>query len=241
MDEVSPIEVHPAKILSVLYSFLGKNEKLGLTGRANKDIGILATSRLYKIQDKTFAFTPQRFDVSRNYMDCDTSLMMTTLEYGLNYLSTCWGTSGRPILTLILGDNMLGKIVKFQSTNVSILIILDNGKIHPAMMSTLRKLNSGYINGTRVSLGTFENFMSTACVTNLSFLGSVERGQPEKLLPEIEKFLTAQIGRSVTGVYELLKSQAAPSGGAGSAAKRKLAMRGSIKRSRSLKLSEVRK
>jgi hypothetical protein len=51
----------------------------------------------------------QRFDFSRNYMDCDTSLMMTTLEYGLNYLSTCWSAMGRPIITLIMGDNMLGK------------------------------------------------------------------------------------------------------------------------------------
>ena len=50
----------------------------------------------------------QRFDFSRNYMDCDTSLMMTTLEYGLNYLSTCWSAMGRPIITLIMGDNMLG-------------------------------------------------------------------------------------------------------------------------------------
>ena len=168
--------------------------------------------------------------------------MMTTLEYGLNYLSTCWGTSGRPILTLILGDNMLGKLRnnnKLFLTWIKFGTFLDNKQIHPAMMSTLRKLNSGYINGTRVSLGSFDNFMSTACVTNLSFLGSVENGHPEKLLPDVEKFLTEQIGRPVTGVYELLKSQAVPS--AGPSAKRKLAMRGSIKRSRSLKLSEVRK
>ena len=42
-------------------------------------------------------------------MDCDTSIMMTTLEYGLNHLATCWGTSGRPLITLILGETMLGE------------------------------------------------------------------------------------------------------------------------------------
>ena len=57
--------------------------------------------------EQQFCF--QRFDFSRNYMDCDTSLMMTTLEYGLNYLSTCWSAMGRPIITLIMGDNMLGR------------------------------------------------------------------------------------------------------------------------------------
>ena len=39
----------------------GKNDKLGLSGRKNRDIGILTTSKLYKIQDKIFAFTPQVF------------------------------------------------------------------------------------------------------------------------------------------------------------------------------------
>ena len=75
VDEVAPVEVHPARVLSKLYAYLGKNDKLGLTGRKSKDIGILTTSKLYKIQDKIFAFTPQRFDVSRNYMDCDISLV----------------------------------------------------------------------------------------------------------------------------------------------------------------------
>ena len=108
--EVAPVEVHPARVLSKLFSFLGRNERLGLSGRKNREIGILMTSKLYRIQGKLFAFTPQRFDFSRNYMDCDTSLMVSTLEYGLNSLATCWSTSGRPTITLILGENMLGRV-----------------------------------------------------------------------------------------------------------------------------------
>ena len=81
--EAAPFEVHSAKILSELFTylgmgiilisllvititciklffiFIGRNEKLGLSGRKSRDIGVLATSRLYKIQDKIFAFTPQ--------------------------------------------------------------------------------------------------------------------------------------------------------------------------------------
>ena len=30
-----------------------------MSGRKNRDVGILTTSKLYKIQDKIFAFTPQ--------------------------------------------------------------------------------------------------------------------------------------------------------------------------------------
>lgn len=128
LKEVSNIEVHPARVLSHLYTFLGRSEKLGLTGRRNRDVGILTTSKLYKIQDKIFAFTPQRFDFSRNYMDCDPSLLVTTLEYGLNYLSRCWATSGRPTISLVMGQNML-----------------ENGKLPSAMAAMFKKLKSGIL------------------------------------------------------------------------------------------------
>lgn len=38
---------------------LGRNEKLGLSGRKSHDVGILSTSKLYTLQDRIFAFTPQ--------------------------------------------------------------------------------------------------------------------------------------------------------------------------------------
>lgn len=57
--EVAPIEVQPARVLSHLYTYLGRNKKLGLTGRKSRDVGILSTSKLYTLQDRIFAFTPQ--------------------------------------------------------------------------------------------------------------------------------------------------------------------------------------
>lgn len=38
---------------------LGRNKKLGLSGRKSRDVGILSTSKLYSLGDKIFAFTPQ--------------------------------------------------------------------------------------------------------------------------------------------------------------------------------------
>ena len=62
---------------------------------------------------------------------------------------------------------------------------LDQGKIPLAMITTMKKLKSGYINGTRVSLGHMNDFLSTSCITNLSFLGSAEDGRPDKLNPQV--------------------------------------------------------
>lgn len=56
--DISPIKIYPAKALGHLYSFLGKNEHLGLTGRPVTDIGSLATGKLYKIKNQILAFTP---------------------------------------------------------------------------------------------------------------------------------------------------------------------------------------
>ncbi|XP_053203224.1 probable phosphorylase b kinase regulatory subunit alpha [Panonychus citri] len=57
--EVSPIEVQPARVLSHLYAYLGRNKKLKLSGRQSRDVGILSTSKLYSLHDRIFAFIPQ--------------------------------------------------------------------------------------------------------------------------------------------------------------------------------------
>lgn len=50
-----------------------------------------------------------------------------------------------------------------------------------AMITTMKKLKSGYINGTRVTLGNLGDFLSTSAITNLSFLGSQEDGYPDSM------------------------------------------------------------
>lgn len=52
-------QVQPARVLSHLYTYLGRNKKLGLSGRKSRDVGILSTSKLYSLKDRVFAFTPQ--------------------------------------------------------------------------------------------------------------------------------------------------------------------------------------
>ncbi len=55
------------------------------------------------------------------------------------------------------------------------------------MLKTMRKLKDGYLNETRVRFGFYDEFISTACIVNLSFLGCGERGMPEKMLPQVER------------------------------------------------------
>ena len=186
--QVAGVEVQPASMLSRLYTFLGRSKKLGLSGRRSLDVGIQATSRFYRIQDRVFVFTPQSFDKKMNYTDSDPCLAMSTLQYALNYLATSWSQQGRPTVTLILTADMVDT---------------ERASIPDSIIRTIKKLSSGYIYGTRVVLGTHQEFVPTSASVELAFLGDIENGLPDTLDPEVARYLdTCQhhvFGGSVLG------------------------------------------
>ncbi|XP_024889881.1 probable phosphorylase b kinase regulatory subunit alpha isoform X1 [Temnothorax curvispinosus] len=214
--EVAPIEVQPAKVLSHLYTYLGRNKKLGLLGRKSRDVGILSTSKLYSLNDKIFAFTPQLTDMTRFYIASDYELMIDIFKGEINFLKSSWQNMlGRPLVVMPLKN-----------------IHLDQGKIPLAMITTLKKLKSGYINGTRVSLGNLNDFLSTSCITNLSFLGSSEDGRPDKLNPQIQQYLEEHLMRPFPHRAGLL-NKPGPIRGAKNL-RRRMSVKGAIKKTRSI-------
>ncbi|XP_016904315.1 probable phosphorylase b kinase regulatory subunit alpha isoform X3 [Apis cerana] len=213
--EVAPIEVQPAKVLSHLYTYLGRNKKLGLSGRKSRDVGILSTSKLYSLNDKIFAFTPQLTDMTRFYIASDYELMIDIFKGEINFLKSSWQNMlGRPLVVMPLKN-----------------IHLDQGKIPLAMITTMKKLKSGYINGTRVSLGNLNDFLSTSCITNLSFLGSSEDGRPDKLNPQVQQYLEEHLMRAFPHRTGLLNRPIIRSG---KNLRRKMSVKGAIKKTRSI-------
>ncbi|XP_055841821.1 probable phosphorylase b kinase regulatory subunit alpha isoform X2 [Episyrphus balteatus] len=212
--EVAPIEVQPARVLSHLYTYLGRNRKLGLTGRKSRDVGILSTSKLYSLKDKIFAFTPQFVDLSRFYIASDNELMIDILKGEINFLKSAWDLLGRPMVTLVLKK-----------------IHLDQNKIPLAMIQTMRKLKSGYINGTRVMLGNLKDFLNTSAITDLSFLGSQEDGYPDKLHQDVQTYLDDHLLRSFSnkGAVNIRTSGLKPR-----PLRRRMSCKGAIKKTRSI-------
>ncbi|XP_018404191.1 PREDICTED: probable phosphorylase b kinase regulatory subunit alpha isoform X2 [Cyphomyrmex costatus] len=214
--EVAPIEVQPAKVLSHLYTYLGRNKKLGLSGRKSRDVGILSTSKLYSLHDKIFAFTPQLTDMTRFYIASDYELMIDIFKGEINFLKSSWQNMlGRPLVVMPLKN-----------------IHLDQGKIPLAMITTLKKLKSGYINGTRVSLGNLNDFLSTSCITNLSFLGSSEDGRPDKLNPQVQQYLEEHLMRPFPHRTGLLNKHGPIR--TGKHLRRRMSVKGAIKKTRSI-------
>ncbi|XP_051160571.1 probable phosphorylase b kinase regulatory subunit alpha isoform X2 [Leptopilina boulardi] len=213
--EVAPIEVQPAKVLSHLYTYLGRNKKLGLSGRKSRDVGILSTSKLYSLHDKIFAFTPQLTDMTRFYIASDYELMIDIFKGEINFLKSSWQNMlGRPLVVMPLKN-----------------IHLDQGKIPLAMITTMKKLKSGYINGTRVSLGNLNEFLSTSCITNLSFLGSAEDGRPDRLNPEVQQYLDEHLMKAFPHRTSLLSRTGVKST---KNLRRRMSVKGAIKKTRSI-------
>ncbi|XP_046368664.1 probable phosphorylase b kinase regulatory subunit alpha isoform X4 [Haliotis rufescens] len=158
MKDVAPIQVYPARVLSQIYSLLGKNNRLGLTGRPSSEIGLLATSKLYMLQDQILAFIPQFMDEQRFYVAQDTSFMLDFLRTEIAYLKSSWNSLGRPTITISISHTLLDTFNAPTS----------------ALTATIKKLQTGYIHGTRVHLGKLSDFLTTSCVTKLSFVRDLD-------------------------------------------------------------------
>ena len=111
--------------------------------------------------------------------------------------------------------------------------------------------------------GRYQEFISTACIVNLSFLGCGERGHPEKMLPQIERwegtqgrdqlkirmcvfqlfftrwrFLNEQ-SRRTSSTFKKIFGRTFPTESAtGNLSRKRVSIRGSIKRSRSMIVSD---
>lgn len=88
----------------------------------------------------------------------------------------------------------------FENNHVNYEWYLDQNKVPLAMIQTMRKLKSGYINGTRVMLGNLGDFLNTSAITDLSFLGSQEDGYPDS------EFLTIK-SKIEINIYKLSQNR----------------------------------
>ncbi|XP_053562356.1 LOW QUALITY PROTEIN: phosphorylase b kinase regulatory subunit alpha, liver isoform [Bombina bombina] len=144
ISDVRPIRVQPAKILSHLYVKLGINKAMKLSGRPYRHIGVLGTSKLYKIRNQIFTFTPQFTDHHHFYLALDSRMIVEMLRTELAYMTSC---------LRMTADLHLPSITYFMLSN-------DGTDIDPAIRSTIRKLGDGYLGGARVKMGKLSDFLT---------------------------------------------------------------------------------
>lgn len=108
----------------------------------------------------------------------------------------------------------------------------DQNRVPLAMIQTMKKLKSGYINGTRVMLGNLGDFLNTSAITDLSFLGSQEDGYPDRLNPAVQAYLDEHLLRAFShrsGAVNVRSAATRPR-----ELRRRMSCKGAIKKTRSI-------
>lgn len=169
-QQVEPIQIWAQKELVKAYFHLGVNEKLGLSGRPDRPIGCLGTSKIYRILGKTVVCYSIIFDLSDFYMSQDVMMLIDDIKNALQFIKQNWKMHGRPLfVVLIREDNIRGS--RFSP-------ILD-------MLAAFRK---GVVGGVKVHVDRVQTLISGAVVEQLDFLRITETEEPPvfKSLEELD-------------------------------------------------------
>ncbi|XP_061863865.1 phosphorylase b kinase regulatory subunit beta isoform X4 [Colius striatus] len=155
-QQVEPIQIWAQKELVKAYFHLGVNDKLGLSGRPDRPIGCLGTSKIYRILGKTVVCYSIIFDLSDFYMSQDVMMLIDDIKNALQFIKQYWKMHGRPLfVVLIREDNIRGS--RFNP-------ILD-------MLAAFKK---GVVGGVKVHVDRVQTLISGAVVEQLDFLRITE-------------------------------------------------------------------
>jgi len=106
-EELEPLVCMYASELSKVYALLGKNEKLGLSGRELLTPRTITTSRLHILDGRKTLFFPYYFDPKGFYFGYDNNLLVEQYKSSIRFLSESWTQKNRPIVAFLVRENML--------------------------------------------------------------------------------------------------------------------------------------
>ena len=152
LDEIDTARIYHASQLSRVQMFLGRNDKLGLTGRPELSTRTLTTSRLYVLAGQSMIFLPYYFNPGEFYLSHDNQLLVEQFRSSIRFIAECWDQPGQPLLTLLVREDML----------------LDKSREH--LLILLSELERGNSNGVQVNTGRLAQLVTTASIERIDYL-----------------------------------------------------------------------
>ena len=138
--EIAPIQIRHASELAQAYTHVGRNDRIGITGRPLRQLRTLATSKIYNLAGEPLLFLPQCLNQKGFYLAMDNHLLISRLRLEMSYIYRHWDRPGNPVLAISIKQNML------DSHHRDILI------------NFLKELQQGVSQGIAIELGTLLNF-----------------------------------------------------------------------------------
>jgi phosphorylase kinase alpha/beta subunit len=155
--ELEPIQVRQASDLSAIYTQIGRNDKLGLTGRPVRRLRSLTTSRVFRIRGETVVFLPSFLDQQQFYLTLDYHFLVAQIRGELAYIQRHWYRLGRPTVTLLLTHAMFEDRIP--------------------LLKLMQELQEGQCGSVTVKVGKLRELMLTAGTERIDFLHDFEFSQ----------------------------------------------------------------
>ncbi|KAL7671522.1 hypothetical protein ACOME3_006418 [Neoechinorhynchus agilis] len=150
--QIEPIRIWPPSELVRAYGHLGVNEKFEFTGRPPRPIGVLGTSKIYRICSQMVICYPLTFETVEFYISHDLSLLLDNVREDFEFLKRGWKLKGRPVYLLLIKE---AHVKSQQKTEI---------------LSLLDAVKTGEVNGVRVRLSRLQTVVSSAVIEHLDFL-----------------------------------------------------------------------
>jgi phosphorylase kinase alpha/beta subunit len=123
-------------------------------------IGVLGTSRFYRIQGQLYAFTPHFMYNNEFYINSDPNYLVSEFESELSFTKKNWFYPGRPTIVVLLSHELVGTNRTTSGNDASKKNLLN-------FFTTLR---GGYCGGIRVRLSRLSETINTSNIESLDFL-----------------------------------------------------------------------
>ena len=151
-EELAPIKIAHASQLSLLHTFLGKSEKLSLTGRPLMVSRTMTTARLHLIDGMKTMFLPYYFNPEGFYFSNDSKLLVEHFRASLHFLAKQWDGLKQPIIPMLVRESMLTDINRV------------------ALIELLSDIKRGECESVAVEAGLLEELLDKASVESIDNL-----------------------------------------------------------------------
>ena len=152
LAEIAPVQIREAIELAAAYTHVGRNDRIGLTGRPLRQLRTLATSKMYVLAGEQLLFLPQCLSQKGFYLAMDNRLLIQRLKVELAYIVKHWDRPGHPLVVMKIKHNML------EAQNRDILL------------EFLRELQQGSTQGITIQLGSVLDFAATSSKEKINYL-----------------------------------------------------------------------
>ncbi|MGR9045511.1 MAG: glycoside hydrolase family 15 protein [Gammaproteobacteria bacterium] len=152
LSEIAPIQIREASELAEAYTHVGRNDRIGLTGRPLRQLRTMATSKIYVLAGELLLFLPQCLNQKGFYLAMDNRLVIQRLRLELAYVYKHWDRPGNPLVVMTIKQNMLNA---------------HNRKI---LIEFIKELQQGSLEGIPVRLGTLLDFAATSNHEKIDYL-----------------------------------------------------------------------